>query len=148
MFHSASVFAVTAFVLLSIVALPADAAASVRPHRATGGAQFVSETEFVGSGQATHLGRYTEAGTVAIVPTVDPAILSVTGAIVYTAADGDELHATVVGEIHAPTGAVTATLTYVGGSGRFAAASGSSDLAGQMLGGGAIAVDVRGSVEY
>jgi hypothetical protein len=134
--------------LISIFAL-ADRAAASRPHSASGTAQFVSPTEFVGSGQATHLGRYTEAGQVSFSPTSDPNVLHVDAAVVYTAADGDELHANIAGTLNTHTGVISATVTYVdGGSGRFASASGSATLAGQLGPGGAISVSVAGSIDY
>jgi hypothetical protein len=45
------------------------------------------------------------------------------------------------------TGAITATLTYIGGDGRFEDASGSADLLGQ-LGPGGISVVVVGTIDY
>jgi hypothetical protein len=132
----------------SLFALAERAAASQRPHLSSGTAQFISATDFVGSGQATHLGRYSETGTVAFTPTSDPAVLHVEGSVVYTAADGDKLRADVTGELNALTGVITATLTYTGGSGRFATATGSASLAGQMLSGGAISVSVSGAVDF
>ncbi|HEX5053701.1 MAG TPA: hypothetical protein VFZ65_18115 [Planctomycetota bacterium] len=119
-----------------------------RPYSAHGTAQFVSPTDFVGSGQATHLGNYSEVGSVAFAPTGNPAVLAVSGSTIYTAANGDDLHAHVDGTLDVSTGMVAATLTYVGGTGRFANASGSSNLAGQMQGGGALAVAVAGSISY
>jgi len=135
--------------LIGLVAL-ADraAAAAVRPYSAHGTAQFVSPTDFIGSGQATHLGRYSEAGSVAFAPTPNPAVLQVDGSIVYTAASGDELHAVVSGTLNGLTGVIAATVVYAGGTGRFADASGSSSLAGQLLPGGAISVAVSGTIDY
>jgi hypothetical protein len=133
--------------VIALLAVPAHAAAT-RPYLASGSAQFISPTEFVGQGQATHLGRYSEAGTVVFSPTDNPAVLHVDGAIVYTAANGDELHAIVSGELNGQTGVVEATVTYVGGTGRFTSASGSSDLSGQLLAGGALSVEVEGAISY
>jgi hypothetical protein len=75
-------------VVISILALTDRAAAEVRPHSSSGTAGFVSPTDFVGAGQATHLGRYSEAGSVTFSPTSNPAVLHVDGSIVYTAANG------------------------------------------------------------
>lgn len=135
-------FAATMFVL------SAKVSAQAVPHFAAGSAQFVSQTDFVGTGRATHLGRYTEIGSVTFSPTRDPAVLAISGANVYTAANGDELYGLLSGELDTSTGAITATVTYVGGTGRFAAASGSSRLTGQMLGGGAVSIAVAGSISY
>ena len=134
--------------LASLLAFSSLAAAAFRPHSSRGTAQFISDTEFVGSGNATHLGRYSETGTVLFTPTEDPAVLQVDGSIVYTAANGDERHATVSGQLNGQTGVITATLTYVGGTGRFDDATGSATLAGQAGPGGTISVRVSGNIDY
>jgi hypothetical protein len=135
-------------VALAVPALPAHAAAQAVPHFAKGGAQFTGPNDFIGFGNATHLGSYTEVGHVTFAPTSNPDVLAVKGVLVYTAANTDELHAAVSGELNLRTGAITATVTYVGGTGRFVSASGSANLIGQMLGGGAVAVTVSGIIEY
>jgi hypothetical protein len=134
--------AVTAFVL------PERASANPVPHVARGGAQFTTANDFVGSGNATHLGNYTEVGNVAFTGTGDPNVLAVSGWTVYTAADGSELWAHVDGTLNTSTGAVAATITYTGGLGRFVGATGSSSLVGQMLGGGALQVAVTGNIDF
>ena len=136
------------FVAIAGLGLPGHAAAQAVPHFSRGDAQFTSPNDFVGSGHATHLGSYTEVGHVTFAPTTNPNVLAVTGVAVYTAANGDELHAVLSGELNLLTGAVTATVTYDGGTGRFALASGSASLIGQMLGGGAITVTVSGIIDY
>lgn len=127
---------------LSVLALSAPAQAGERPHKSRGTAQFVSANDFVGAGRATHLGNYTEVGNVSISQTG-----AVTGWSIYTAATGDQLHATISGQINA-TGVVTATVTYVGGTGRFDDASGSATLTGQILPDGTLTVAVNGTVDY
>jgi hypothetical protein len=128
--------------------LPAGASAAVRPHTSRGTAQFVSPTDFIGKGNATHLGAYTEVGSVTFSPTTDPNILRVDARAIYTAANGDQLRAVITGRLNRLTGAITATVTYVGGSGRFAGATGSASLVGQILPGGTITVAVNGSINY
>ncbi len=86
--------------------------------------------------------------SVVFAPTTNPIVLAVTGQAVYTAANGDELHATLRGELDTLTGAIAVTVTYVGGTGRFATASGSAALAGQMLGGGAVSIPVAGGIRF
>ncbi len=147
-FKSMSRLLVVACACVTFLALPQQASAVVRPYAASGTAQFTGPTTFVGSGQARHLGRYSEAGSLAFTPTGDPAVLHVEGTIVYTAANGDELHASVSGELNGATGAVNATVTYTGGTGRFASASGSSTLTGQLGAGGSVTVSVRGTIDY
>jgi hypothetical protein len=134
--------------LVSCLICPDAATASVRPHLSGGTAQFVSGTDFVGTGHATHLGRYSEEGSVVFSPTDDPAVLHVDGSIVYTAANGDELHAIVTGELNGLTGVISAMLSYVGGTGRFADASGSASLAGQSGPMGAISVSASGTIDF
>jgi hypothetical protein len=134
--------------VVGILALCDRAAAEVRSHSASGTAQFVSATDFVGTGNATHLGLYTEVGSVVFSPTGNPAVLHVDGSVVYTAANGDQLRAVIGGELNGLTGAIAATVSYVGGTGRFAQASGSASLAGQIGAGGIISVTVSGTIDY
>jgi hypothetical protein len=148
MIRYTSRFVSVLLVLIALLALPGRASAQSVPYFASGDAHFVSPNDFVGLGQATHLGRYSEVGYVDFVPTTNPSVLAVTGDIVYTAANGDELHAIVDGELDITTGAITATVTYVGGTGRFDDASGSSALVGQIHGSGAISVAVVGNIDY
>src|SRR4051794_27062886 len=111
-------------IAVGALALPSRASADERPHFARGSAQFVSPTDFVGTGQATHLGRYTEVGSASFSPTDDPTVLHIDAWAVYTAANGDQLYAVFTGSLNGLTGAITATVTYVGGTGRFDDASG------------------------
>jgi hypothetical protein len=146
--HFASRLLCVVCAFISLMAFSERAEAAVRPYSASGTAQFTSPTDFIGVGYATHLGRYVEAGSVAFSPTSNPAVLHVDGAIIYTAANGEELHAVVTGELNGVTGAITATVSYVGGTGRFAAASGSATLAGQLGAGGTISVTVSGTIDF
>ena len=140
---SRSVLGLAALVVLSGAAPRAD-----RPHSSSGTAQFTSPTTFIGEGHATHLGRYTEAGTVTFTPGGKPGVLTVEGTLTYTAANGDDLTASVIGELNGLTGAITATVTYTGGTGRFDDASGSADLQGQVQPDGTLAVKVEGAIDY
>ena len=134
---------------LAIVISPVmSATAGDRPHFSGGTAQFTSATDFVGVGSATHLGNYTEAGSIALFPTSDPAVFQVVGTTDYTAANGHVLHAVVNGELNFATGAVNATLTYDGGTGRFEDASGSATLIGQLLPDGSLTAAVSGTVNF
>lgn len=135
-------------VATALLSFSSFASAQTVPHIASGSAQFVSQNDFVGTGHATHLGHYTEVGNVSFAPTSNPAVLAVNGSAIYTAANGAELHAVLSGELNTQTGAITAIVTYVGGTGRFADATGSSSLSGQMLGGGAVRVAVVGNINY
>jgi len=68
------------------------------------------------SGEATHLGRYTSEGG----GTINLATGVVTGSGYVTAANGDELFWEMTIQMGAPAGVVT----FTGGTGRFAGASG------------------------
>ena len=140
------------FGLLMVVAgmmIPASKAmASPRAYSAHGTANFTGPTTFVGRGNATHLGRYTEAGSVTFTPTGNPAVSQIAGSIVYTAANGAQLFASFTGTLNGATGTISATLTYTGGTARFASATGSSLLSGQIAPDGIISVDVNGTIDY
>ena len=82
-----------------------------------GGLVFTVQAE----GNATHLGRFTREETVLF----NPATGSLTGDIVFTAADGDQLFVSVDGGFISPTEA-TGTYTITGGTGRFVNATGSA----------------------
>jgi hypothetical protein len=131
-----------------VLALTAPAQAAKRPYVSRGTAQFVSANDFVGAGNATHLGLYDEVGSVQFSPTADPTVLQLDAQSIYTAANGDQLYAVITGQLNGVTGAITATVTYVGGTGRFADASGTATLSGQLLPGGSIEVAVKGTIDY
>ena len=80
-----------------------------------------------GTGTATYLGRFTEH----IVLTVDLPTMSSSGSATFTAANGDTLTSSVVGQA-TRTGPTTLSIvevyTITGGTGRFADASGSFTL--------------------
>jgi hypothetical protein len=139
----------TLFVLAITTLSFASASAQARPHLASGFGQFAAnQSDFTGGGQATHLGRYTEIGNVTFAPTATPGVFSVSGWSHYTAANGDQLYAVISGTVDFGTGAITATATYVGATGRFANATGSSALLGQLLAGGALTITAVGSISY
>jgi len=77
----------------------------------------------VGTGNATHLGRFTLTSNF----TVDTATATASGTAAWTAANGDQLFTTVTGHavVTFPTAAITEIHTITGGTGRFAEASGS-----------------------
>ena len=139
---------IVVLVAAGMLTVTTRASAADRPHKSGGTAQFVSPTDFVGSGKATHLGRYTEVGAVQFSPTDDPTVFRLDAWSIYTAANGDQLYATFTGHLNGLTGAITATVTYVGGTGRFDDASGSATLAGQIQPDGTLAVSVEGTIDY
>ena len=110
---------VVLLVAAGIVTFPSRASAGDRPFFVRGTAQFVSPTgDFIGAGNATHLGRYTEIGS-AVISGDNPFALQVSGCAILTAANGDELWVEINGQFNAVTGTITATDTYWGGTGRF-----------------------------
>ena len=134
---------------VAFLALAATAAqAEQRAYQARGTAQFVSANSFVGAGTATHLGRYEEQGSASFFATADPAVFLVEASATYTAANGDELWAVFTGHLDFVTGEITATVTYVGGTGRFADAGGTATLSGQRFDDGSIEVDVEGTIDF
>jgi hypothetical protein len=117
-------------------------------HVSRGTAQFVSANDFVGAGTATQLGLYDEVGSAQFSPTANPTVFQVDAWSIYTAANGDQLYAVFSGHLNGLTGAITATVTYVGGTGRFTAASGTATLSAQLLPGGSIKVAIKGTIDY
>ncbi len=75
-----------------------------------------------GTGNASHLGRFTVAADI----TLNLATASGVGTVRYTAANGDVLTGTATGQavIAAGIATVTETVTVTGGTGRFAGATG------------------------
>lgn len=137
-----------ALAAIGVFALSGPCLAGERPHVSSGTAQFVNANDFVGAGKATHLGRYTEVGSAQFLPTTNPAVLEVHAWSIYTAANGDKLYAVFTGHLNGLTGAITATVTYVGGTGRFSDASGAAALSAQAFPGGSIAVAIQGTIDY
>ena len=133
---------------IGVLALSAPAQAEERAYVLRGTAQFVNANDFVGSGHATHLGSYTEVGSASFSPTKDPTVFRIDGWAILTAANGDQLYERVNGYLNGLTGAITATVTYVGGTGRFTDASGTATLSGQLLPGGSVEVAVKGTIDY
>jgi hypothetical protein len=74
------------------------------------------------NGNATHLGQFSREEVVLF----NPLAGTLTGTVVFTAANGDQLSGTVAGGFVSPTTA-TGTYTFTGGTGRFANASGAAD---------------------
>ena len=74
------------------------------------------------TGTATQIGNFERVEELLL----NPATGSFTGTIVYVGANHDELHTTMVGGFNSPTTAI-GTYTIVGGTGRFASATGSAD---------------------
>ena len=77
--------------LLTIATLliASHASAQARPYHANGTAQFApNQSDFTGSGNATHLGSYTEVGHVTLTGTSTPNVLAVNGCAVAKPPNG------------------------------------------------------------
>jgi len=93
------------------------------------------------SGNATHLGNYQRIEQLLL----NPATGAVQGTIDFRAANGDHLYVTFVGQFVSPTNAV-GTYTFVGGTGRFAGATGSAQFDAFSPDGVNVSVDFAGTV--
>jgi hypothetical protein len=96
----------------------------------------------------SHLGHFTHHGTLILTPTDDPAVFTVTGRTTFEAANGDLLYADLAGTLNVVTGVATGTDTWVGGTGRFAEASGSADLQAQLFPDGTLTFSLKGDINY
>jgi len=92
-------------------------------------------------GNSTSLGRYSREETVLF----DPNTGSLTGLVVFTAANGDELFATVEGGFISASTA-TGTYTFTGGTGRFANATGSAEFVVSSPDGIHVSVKFKGTL--
>jgi len=131
--HSRFVGLVAVFAV-SLASVAVSAVAAETPFKGTVNAvetsQVVFPTAFVdreGTGTATYLGRYTEH----VILQVNIPTMSSTGTATFTAANGDTLTASVVGQATrtGPTVlSIVEVYTITGGMGRFAGATGSFTL--------------------
>ena len=92
-------------------------------------------------GSATQLGRFTREESILF----NPATGTLTGLIVFTAANGDQLFGTVQGGFVSPTLA-TGSYTFTGGTGRFQNASGAADFSLSSSDGVHFTVEFEGSL--
>jgi hypothetical protein len=104
-----------------------------------------------GSGNATHLGMFTNTGEVSFTPDAsNPTILHPSGGGVFTAANGDKLNFVIVnGALDLTTGIGTGDFEFTGGTGRFANATGrTSGVIQQNVITGAYELTLVGSIDY
>ena len=104
-----------------------------------------------GSGNATHLGTFTNTGHVNFTPDAsNPNILHPDGGGVFTAADGDKLNFVIInGVLDLTTGIGTGDFAFVGGTGRFANATGhTSGVIEQNVVTGAYELTLVGNIDY
>ena len=107
--------------------------------------------EPTGSGNATHLGLFTNTGKVSFTPDAsNPTILHPTGGGVFTAANGDKLNFIVTGgALDVTTGIGTGDFEFTGGTGRFANATGhTAAVVEQNFVTGAYEITLVGNIDY
>jgi hypothetical protein len=103
------------------------------------------------TGHATHLGLFTETGELSLVPDPNnPNLLLVSGRVTLTAANGDQLDVLIEDAVlDATTGQAAGTVRFIGGTGRFANATGTGDLVvDQNLLTGAFEGTAVGRIDY
>ena len=137
-----------AAVTLTVAAYPARGDAQVPFRgRAEGAIASVSPDPagfvftVLANGNATHLGQFSRREVVLF----NPLTGTLTGNIVFTAANGDWLVGTVAGGFISPTTAKGA-YTFTGGTGRFANASGRADFVVSSPDGIHLSVEFAGTV--
>jgi hypothetical protein len=104
-----------------------------------------------GSGNATHLGVFTNTGHVSFTPDAsNPNILHPSGGGVFTAANGDKLNFVIVsGALDVTTGIGTGDFAFTGGTGRFANATGhTTGVIQQNVVTGAYELTMVGNIDY
>ncbi len=112
-------------------------AGSMTPFKGWGSATVIgvnvqptyTELTIAGTGQSTHLGRFSRLEVLQINGTG-----GVSGTIVFTAANGDTLTVSVAGQFVSATD-VVGTYAVTSGTGRFAASTGGADFTAQSLDG-------------
>ena len=118
------------FIALALLACITQAATLKEvPMRGNGSGQITSQTPgpngvaitAVGEGEATHLGKFTREENILL----NPENSTITGTIVFTAADGSELYCGFAGAFTGAT-TVAGTYTITGGTGRFDGATGAA----------------------
>lgn len=151
--HTAALLAISA--AAGLMALPAVAGRDTTPFKGQASGQAtqitanVSTATLSGTGEASHLGRYTVTGTLS----VDYSTLQATGTTTFTAANGDTLNADITGTAakvsDSPTDhayKVSGTLTITGGTGRFAGQTGAATFSGLSPQGGKFNITFKGAL--
>jgi hypothetical protein len=130
---------ITVTISLLLTILPAQAAE--RPFAWDGGgtATFVTDpagnlsANVTASGTATYLGLWTAAGTVHFTPDpINQGRFLSSAALTFIAANGDKLQVVFNGDMDPAAGMDMGVIQFVGGTGRFAGASGSGQFVVQL----------------
>ena len=138
--------------VLALAGSPARVAAGERPFYLQGAGQLSVDPDtvdgtFTASGRATHLGRWTNEGTIQFTPAGGNTLAAV-GEVTFTAANGDTVHMTIDGVLDLGTGMATATFTVDGGTGRFAGAEGEADSIILQNPDGSFSFSLDGVIDY
>ena len=139
---------ISGFVALVLFACITQAATV--PMKGTGIGQITSQTPgptgvaitAVGEGEATHLGKFTREENILL----NPENNTLTGTIIFTAADGSELYCGFVGAFTGAT-TVAGTYTFTGGTGRFDGATGGAFFNVELGEGGTVSFGFAGTIE-
>jgi hypothetical protein len=129
---------------------PSPAQAAERHFRLDGSGTVVNGV-LQGTGGATHLGLYAEAGTLSFTPDPnDPTRVLVVGEATFTAANGDELRGVITqASLDLTTGIAIGEFRFTGGTGRFEGASGTAGLTVlQNLITGAFEITANGRIDF
>jgi hypothetical protein len=119
-----------------------------RPLRMEGTVPFLNATDHAGSGVATYLGSWTMTESIALTPASNPPILQGHGTSVKVAANGDERYAPDDVIRDTETGVFFGTATRIGGTARFADASGTAGLWGQLFADGSFVFTLEGVIKF
>src|SRR6185369_17307961 len=104
-----------------------------------------------GSGNATHIGMFTNSGNVVFNPDAsDPNLAHPSGNVTFTAANGDKLEAVIEsGTVDLRTGLGDGDFRWIGGTGRFANATGViHGVVEQNFVTGAYQITIVGNINY
>jgi hypothetical protein len=124
------------------------ATAADRPFHGTASGSIVALDPATGAGiaqytgQATHLGRFSRVEHFQL-----DGLGGITGTMVFTAANGDELHSDFEGHFVSPT-TVVGTYEFTGGTGRFHDAAGTAEFTATLGDQGHVGVVFSGSIQY
>jgi hypothetical protein len=113
------------------------------PFKGSAELTFGMNGTLVGTGEGTHIGRFTEVASPVITGN------TFTATVILTAANGDEVHKMVTnGTITSNGTAFSGTFMVVGGTGRFANATGSGQVEMVVQPDGTIAQTYDGTIQY
>src|SRR5262249_15662043 len=99
-------------------------------------------------GNATHWGRFTNAGNVQFTPIPGSPLLQVNGGSVYVAANGDRINAIISGTLDLQTGITVGPVNWAGGPRRFANAPGPEGVRAQGFPVRWFVAELNGNIDY